>query len=312
MTTYIAKRVGYAVFVVWAAYTITFVLLYLLPSDPIEIMLIGSGEGVAGADPEAVRYLEEKYGFDKPPIIQYFTMLGSVAVGDFGNSISSGRPVIDHILESLPHTLQLGALAIVLGTVLGIGLAVVANLVPWRGLRTLLFAIPSASASIPTFFVGLVLIQIFAFGLHLLPSNGNASPAHLILPALTLAVPTSAGIAQVTAKALDDNLHSDYADYLRAKGLGETRILFSHALRNAIIPAVTLIGVSVGGILAGAVVSETVFSRQGLGRLMQNGVVDQDIPVVQGVVIFCALVYAVANLVVDLGYTRIDPRVKLT
>lgn len=307
---YIARRLAYAVLVVVAAYAITFALLWWLPSDPVRIML--GGQGDAGTvDPQVVADLTAKYGFDQPPPIQFLTMLGNALQGDLGVSIDDGRPVAERIAQVLPHTLQLGVVSLVLGFGLGIGIGLLANLPRSRWLRGLLFSLPPLVGSLPSFLIGLLLIQVFAYGLSALPAVGNDGIDHLILPAIALAVPTSAGIAQVTARALDESVKAAYSDYLRAKGISRRRIILRHSLRNAIIPATTLIGLSVGSILAGAVVTETVFTRQGFGRLMQEAVTQQDIPVVQGIVLLCALLYAVVNLLTDLVYPLIDPRVTL-
>ncbi|SEG90391.1 peptide/nickel transport system permease protein [Thermomonospora echinospora] len=308
---YIIRRVYYAVFVVWAAYTITWLLLFLMPSNAAEVMLRNVSGGDSAADRAAVAALEHRYGLDRPPHEQYLTLLFRAVKGDFGISTATGRPVIEVIGQALPGTIQLGLAGLVLGTFLGLGIALAANAVRAPFLRNLLFSLPPLFSSLPAFFVGLLLVQFFAFGLKLLPAAGAGTAAHLVLPAITIAIPVSAGIAQVTAKSLVANLRSPYADYLRAKGVPHRRILLTHAFRNAIIPATTLLGMSIGGILAGAVVVETVFSRQGLGRLMQTSVTLQDIPVVQGVVVFSAVLYAAANLLVDLVYPKIDPRISI-
>lgn len=308
---YVLRRVFYALFVVWAAYTLTWLLLFLLPSNAAELMLRNISGGSSAADPEALAALERKYGLDRPPLEQYSTLLLRALSGDLGTSTDNGLPVIEVIGRALPSTLQLGLAGLVLGAVLGLAIALLANAVQGPLLRNLLFSVPPLFSSLPTFFVGLILIQLFAFRLGWLPPIGSDSTAHLVLPAITLAIPASAGIAQVTAKSLYTNLHSPYADHLRAKGVPRRRILLAHALRNAIIPATTLLGMSIGGILAGAVVVETVFSRQGLGRLLQTSVMQQDIPVVQGVVVFSAVLYAAANLLVDLIYPTIDPRITI-
>ncbi|RBQ19454.1 ABC transporter permease [Spongiactinospora rosea] len=308
---YVVRRVQYAVFVVWAAYTITWLLLYLMPSNAAEVMLRNISGGDSAADRAAVAALEHRYGLDRPPLEQYLTLLLRAVKGDFGTSTATGRPVIEVIGQALPSTLQLGLAGLVLGTLLGVAIALAANAVRAAFLRNLLFSLPPLFASLPAFFVGLLLVQCFAFWLRVLPAAGTGSAAHLILPAITLAIPAGAGIAQVTAKSLAVNLRSPYADHLRAKGVPHRRILLAHAFRNAVIPATTLLGLSIGGVLAGAVVVETVFSRQGLGRLMQSSVSLQDIPVVQGVVVFSAVLYAVANLLVDLIYPKIDPRISI-
>ncbi|ALJ18665.1 ABC transporter permease [Microbacterium sp. No. 7] len=305
---YVARRVVYAIFVVWAAFTVTWLLLFLLPGSNVETLLGTSGLGTNDTLRAA---LEERYGLDRSPVEQYVTLLFRAVTGDFGVSTQLGVPVTQIIGGALPHTLALGALALAISIVLGIGVAIFANTVRGAWLRNLLFSLPSLFLSVPVFLTGLILIQIFAFQLHLLPAVGNDGFRALILPALTSGIPASAAIAQVTTKTLYEYRHGPQAAYLRARGVGTSRILFAHGLRNAIIPAATIVGMSIGGILAGAVITETVFSRQGLGRVLQAGVVNQDIPVVQGVVAISALLFALANLAVDLVYPRIDPRIRL-
>lgn len=306
---YIARRLLYAVFVVWAAYTITWLLLFFLPGNSVEMMLRAAG---AEDDPVLRAELEARYGLDQGPLVQYLSLLGRSLRGDFGDSTQLGVPVARIISGALPHTLALGALALAVSVVVGIGLALVANMARGAWLRNILFSLPSLFLSFPLFLTGLILIQIFAFSLHLLPAVGNDGLRALILPAITSGIPASAAVAQVTTKALFDYTNGPQATYLKARGVPTGRILHSHALRNAIIPAVTITAMSVGGILAGAVVTETVFSRQGLGRVLQAGVVNQDVPVVQGVVVMSALLFALANLAVDLVYPRIDPRIRVS
>lgn len=310
LARYILRRVGHAVIVVWAAYTISFALLYLLPSDPVTIMLQSRGDGT-GIDPAVLANLKHQYGFDRPVVAQYGTLLLRALGGKFGHSISDGRDVLTRITEVLPYTIQLAVAGLAVGILIGLAVAILANLTRRNWLRQILFSYAPFMSSVPAFLIGLFLIQIFSYSLHLLPAAGNHGPRSLILPALAVGLQISDGIAQVTAKAIHDNLQAPYAQYLRAKGLGGQAILLKHALRNAIIPAVTLIGLSIGGILGGAIVTETVFSRQGLGRLLQNAVTLQDIPVVQGVVVFTAILFAASNLLVDLLYPLINPRVGL-
>lgn len=294
---------------VWLAYTLSFVLLWLLPSNPIEIMLTGSSSGVASSSPEVIAQLEQRYGFDKNVVAQYLDMLGRTLTGDLGDSISTGRPVAGLLAENILPTLTLGLASLALGAALGVLIAIAANAAGWSWLRNLLFAVPPFIGSVPTFWAGLILIQIFAFGLNVLPAAGGQGLAGLVLPTLTLGVAISAGIAQVAARGLEENLGSAYADFLRARGVPQWQILIRHTLRNALIPVATLLGVYVGAIFAGAVITETVFSRPGLGRVLQSAVAKQDIPVVQGVVIICAVSFALFNLLVDLLYPLIDPRI---
>lgn len=303
---YASRRLLHGAIVVWAAYTVTWLLLYLLPSDPVSLMLVGSGN----SSEETRAALEAKYGLDRPPLLQYLTLLGRALLGDFGDSIEYGRPVLDVVLGAVPYTIQLGVAAVAVSLVVGIGLAVLANATRTAWLRNILFSLPSAFLSFPIFLSGLLLVQIFAFSLHLLPAVGTSGWQSLVLPALTSGVPASAAIAQVATKSIHEYLDSSQSSYLRARGVTRGRILIAHALRNAVIPAVTILGMQVGGILAGAVITETVFSRQGLGRVLQNGVLSQDIPLVQGVVVLSAVLFVLTSFLVDLVYPLLDPRIR--
>lgn len=306
---YIAKRVLISVVVVLFAYTITFVLLWQLPSDPVEIMLSGS-DGNRIVEVEAVKNnLRERYGLDKPVPEQYATMLWKALNGDLGVSIATDRPVVKLLAENIMPTIQLGITALAFGIVVGLAIAIYANYAGAGWLRHAIASAPPIIAALPAFWVGLLLIQFFSFNLRLFPAVGGSGFNGLVLPSITLGLGLTATIAQVTLRSLEDNLRSPYADFLRAKGLSKQRILLVHALRNAVIPAATLISISIGGIFAGAVVTETIFSRPGLGRLLATSVVVQDIPVVQGVVVLCAISFAIANLIVDLLYPIIDPRI---
>ena len=303
---YASRRLLHGAIVVWAAYTVTWLLLYLLPSDPVSLMLVGSGN----SSEETRAALEAKYGLDRPPLRPYLTLLGRALLGDFGDSIEYGRPVLDVVLGAVPYTIQLGVAAVAVSIVVGIGLALLANATRAAWLRNILFSLPSAFLSFPIFLTGLLLVQIFAFSLHLLPAVGTSGWQSLVLPALTSGVPASAAIAQVATKSIHEYLDSPQSSYLRARGVTRRRILLAHALRNAVIPAVTILGMQVGGILAGAVITETVFSRQGLGRVLQNGVLSQDIPLVQGVVVLSAVLFVLTSFLVDLVYPLLDPRIR--
>jgi peptide/nickel transport system permease protein len=305
---YLLRRAVQGVFVLWAAFTLSFVVLYLMPSDPVSIMLNATGDGV-GVDPAAVAALRAEPHLDSPLPVQYLFALGGAARGDFGTSIPTGEPVSRLIAEALPPTAALTALAFTLAVLLGGGLALLATYTRWRPLRQLLLSLPPLGVSVPTFWIGLVLLQVFSFRAQLFPATGNAGFSALVLPALTLAVPTGAVFAQVLAKNLLATWRSPFVETARAKGLGRAHIQLRHALRNGSIPVLTIIGIAVGQMLAGAVVVETVFSRNGIGRLTEQSVAAQDIPVIQGLVVLSALVFVLVNLVVDAIYPLVDPRI---
>jgi len=308
MRRYVIKRLAQAVGVLWAAYTVSFLVLDFLPGDPVTAMA-GAGMDSGQVDPAQLAALRHEYGFDKPVLAQYADYLGKAVRGDFGDSVSTGRPVSSTLADALPQTLQLTGAALLLAVFLGGGLAVLATYTSRRWLRQLLLSLPPLGVSVPTFWVGLLLVETFSFRLHWFPAFGNDGLRGLILPAVTLAVPTGAQVAQVLAKSLLTALDQAYVETARAKGAGRWRIHLRHALRNASLPALTVVGLLVGQLIAGSVVVETVFSRDGLGRVTAAAVTAQDIPLVQGVVVFGALIFVVTNLVVDLVYPLLDPRI---
>lgn len=305
---YLLRRLGLAVAVLWAAFTVSFVVLYLMPGDPVATMAGGGLDGEP-LDPAQLDALRARYGLDQPLIVQYGTRLWAALHGDFGASIQSGQDVRTAVLQALPPTLQISAAGLVFAVVVGGGVALAATYTRARWLRQTLMALPSLAVSLPVFWVGLLLVQVFAFGLRLLPSVGASGPAALVLPAITLGLPTGALVAQVLAKSLDQTLDEPYVMTARAKGVGPVAIHLRHALRNAAIPALTVLAYVVGNLLAGSVVVETVFTRPGLGRLTVEAVGIQDIPLVQGIVVFVALVFVLVNLLVDLVYPLLDPRI---
>jgi peptide/nickel transport system permease protein len=311
MTRYLLRRAAQAILVLWAAFTVSFVILYLLPSDPIAIMLNPGGTGNY-VDPVKAAQLRAEYGFDKPVIVQYLTLLGNYLHGDLGRSIQSGAPVTSAIGHALPQTLQLAGLALALAVVCGVALALLAAYTRSRWLRQSLLSLPPLAVSIPSFWVGLMLLQLFSFHWALFPAVGNEGFPSLVLPAITLALPTAAVIAQVLAKSLSTTWQQPYIETARAKGADRLRIVLHHALRNAIIPTLTMVGLIIGSLLAGTVVVETVFSRNGIGRLTATAVTDQDIPLVQGLVMLSAVIFVVVNLAVDLAYPLVDPRIART
>jgi peptide/nickel transport system permease protein len=308
MRRYVIKRLAQAAGVLWAAYTVSFLVLDYLPGDPVTAMA-GAGMDSGQIDPEQIAALRHEYGFDKPVLVQYAEYLGRAVRGDFGDAVSTGRPVTSTLADALPQTLQLTGAALLLAVLLGGGLAVLATYTAQRWLRQLLLSLPPLGVSVPTFWVGLLLVEAFSFRLHWFPAFGNDGLRGLVLPAVTLAVPTGAQIAQVLAKSLLTALDQAYVETARAKGAGRWRVHLRHALRNASLPALTVLGLLVGQLIAGSVVVETVFSRDGLGRVTAAAVTAQDIPLVQGVVVFGALIFVMTNLVVDLVYPLVDPRI---
>jgi peptide/nickel transport system permease protein len=302
---YLAGRVGQAVFVLWAAFTVSFLIMYALPSDPVRL-LAGVDNNVTQEQMEALRH---QYGLDRPLAVQYVHHLGAVSRGDLGRSLRSGREVTTIIGEAIPATAQITGLALILAVIGGGAVAIGASATRNKSLANLLLALPPLGVAVPGFWLGLLLLQQFSLNWALFPALGNDGWRSVILPAITLAIPTGALIAQVLAKSMRNTLREPYIDTARAKGASRSRVQFRHAVRNAALPALTMAAIIVGQLLSGSVVAETVFSRSGLGRVTSAAVADQDIPVVQGLVLFGACVFVVVNLVVDLLYPVLDPRI---
>lgn len=306
----LATRLAQSVVVLWAAFTVSFVILYLLPGDPVSIMLNPGGQA-SYVDPEAEAALRAELGFDRPVHEQYVTRIVAAIQGDFGTSIQGGAPVTATILKALPATLALAGLGIFLAVVLGAGLAVGATLLRRRWLRDFLLSLPPLGIAVPTFWAGLMLLQVFSFQFGWFPAFGNEGFVSLVLPAITLAIPTGAIIGQVLANSLLSTWQEPFVEVARAKGSSHLRTHLRHVIRNASIPTLTIVGLIVGTSLAGSVVVETVFSRSGVGRLMQTAVADRDIPMVQGLVVMSAVVFVLVNILVDLIYPLVDPRIRV-
>lgn len=308
MARYLVRRIVQAVFVLWAAFTLSFVILYLLPGDAV-LTKLGSAEGGISASPAQIAQARAQYGLDDPVLVQYGKRLLAALHGDFGTSVATGDSATRMVVSALPPTLAVTGLALVLAVFFGGGIALLGTYTRFRVLGQLLASLPPVGISLPTFWVGLVLIQIFSFQLRWLPALGSQGFESLVLPAITLALPTSAVIGQVLAKSLRTQLAEPYIETAKAKGASRLRVHFGHALRNAAVPALTLVGVVAGQLVAGSVVTETVFSRDGIGRVTASAVTAQDIPVVQAVIVLAAFFFVTVNLIVDLLYPVFDPRI---
>jgi peptide/nickel transport system permease protein len=304
MARFLVGRVLQGLFVLWAAYTLSFAVLYALPSDPAAVAA-GANNSVT---PEQLVQLRHEMGLDRPLLEQYLTKLGGALHGDLGRSLQSGEQVTSLIGRALPPTLAVAGAGLVLGGLLGTGLAVLATVTGSRWLRQTLLGLPPLGVAIPGFVIGLLLLQWLSFTWNVFPAIGEGGWRGLVLPAVTIAVQPAALIGQVLAKSMSDELGKDYVAVARAKGAGPLRVNVRHVLRNAALPTLTLAGLLVGGLLTGAIVVEVVFSRNGLGQITQGAVSAEDLPVVQGVVLLGALVFVGVNLVVDLLYQVLDPR----
>lgn len=309
MKRYLLGRIAQALLVLWGAYTVTYFILYLLPGDPLSIMLSASGLEVDSLSPEQLAKARAFYGLDQGLIQRYVHLLWGVLHGDLGQSLTLNRPVTSILAERLPQTLSLAGFAILLSLLGGIGLAYLAAYVRWQPLKTALARLPALGFSVPVFWMGLLLIQVFAFGLGWFPSTGSIGFASLVLPAVTLAIPSAAVYAQVLQRGFADVWREPYIVTAYAKGLSRAQVQARHGLRNAALPLLTLIGLQVGNTVSGAVLVETIFARNGVGRLVQEAVMRQDIPVVLGIVAVSAAAFVLVNLLVDLLYPVLDPRI---
>lgn len=307
MLRYLGVRTLQAIGVLWAAYTVAFCVLYALPGDPAAI-IAGGGDSGTQVSEQAIAELRARYGLDRPLPVQYLDGLWHAVQGDLGTSMRVGS-VSDSISQAVPATAQIAGLAIVLSIIGGAGLALLASYLRAPLLRQLLLSLPSLGVSIPSFWLALLLLQVFSFRLGWFPAFGNEGFSSLILPALTMAALGSALLGQVFARSLLAEQRSGYVATAAAKGVSRAGIHLRHVARNAALPSLTLLGVLVSQFLAGAVVTETVFSRTGLGQLTTQAVSTQDIPLALGIVVFGAAVVVLTTLVVDLIHPLLDPRI---
>lgn len=307
---YILPRVAQFVFVVLATYTVVFLLITFLPGDPVLAALASKSGGDTVVDPETLERLRERYGLAGTPWEQYWHRLGMLLQGDLGVSLATGQPVATMIARTLPHSVEIAVLALVIAIVLAVLVTFLAFLAPTRWLRNVLLQIPPFGVAIPAFLTGLLLISVFSFGLGWLPSSGTRQAGSAILPAITLALPVGAILFQVFSAAVIEAQAGQHVFTAVAKGVPPRRIFTAHLLRNALLPSITMLGLTIGYLAAGTAVVETVFSRDGIGRMTVNAVLARDITVIQGIVLLIAAVYATVNLVVDLAYGVIDPRTR--
>jgi peptide/nickel transport system permease protein len=303
MLTFIVRRLLLAVPVLLGVVFVVMLTVDLLPGDAVSLML---GEH---STPEAVAALRDYLGLDKPLATRYVQYVGRLLTGDLGRSIQQNRPVRAELAEAWPATLELTLAALVLAAVFGVTAGVVSAVWP----SSLFDAVARLGSlfglSLPVFWTGLVLIVIFAWWLPWLPVGGTGSLAHLVLPAVALALPSTAMVARMTRSSVLEVLREDYVRTARAKGVRERWVVTKHALRNAAIPVLTLLGLQAGQLMGGAVLTETVFAWPGLGRLMVKAIFARDYVLLQGAVLVFSLAFVLINLLVDLSYGVLDPRV---
>lgn len=304
MRRYVLRRIGLLVPVVLGVVTVVFLIVHLIPGDPVEIML---GEQARAVDREALRH---EMGLDKPIHLQYVAFLKGLVRGDLGHSLHTKQPVLTSIASRLPATIELAAAAMAVALLLAIPLGLLAaykkdSLVD-QG--SMLFAL--LGISMPNFWLGPLLIIVFSLKLGWFPVSGRGSLAHVVLPAITLGTAMAAILTRMTRASMLDVIKSDYITTARAKGVRESLVVLKHAFRNALIPVVTIVGLQIGGLLAGSIITETIFAWPGIGRLTIQAINARDYPLVQGCVLIIALGYVLVNFATDLLYGLIDPRIR--
>lgn len=302
-TRYIVRRLLLMLPVLIGVSVIVFSLVRLMPGDPAELLL---GEDYTQ---EAAEELRAEWGLDKPIYIQYLIFLKQLLRGDLGTSIRSGLPVTQELTGRLKNTVQLAILAVILASAIGISAGVIAGTRPFSLIDSLTMVGAVAGVSIPVFWLGLMLMYLFAVNLNWLPAVGIGGIKHLILPGITLSAFTMATIARQARSSMLEVMEQDYITTARSKGLTESRTIRRHAIKNAMIPIVTVLGVMIGHLLGGSIVTETVFAYPGMGKLLIDGIVGRDYPIVQGAILLYALSFSMINLIVDLTYVFFDPRI---
>ena len=306
MLFYLARRVLAVVPVLFGVTLAVFSMLFLVPGDPVKMML---AEFVT--TPDQIAQMRSQLHLDEPILTQYGRFVGGALRGDLGTSIRSRRPVAAEIADNVGSTAQLALASMAIAVGLGIPLGLIAALGrnSWLDVASMVVAL--LGVSMPSFWLGLLLIFVFSLHLAWFPATGGGDLLHLILPSITLGAIASAIIARLTRSTMLEVLGQDFVRTARAKGLAWWGVVVRHALKNALIPVVTIFGLQFGNLLAGAVIVETVFSRPGLGRLIVGGILAKDFPLVQGTVLFVAAAYVLINVLVDVAYAVLDPRIRV-
>ncbi len=300
----ILKRLLYTIPVVWLVVSLVFLLIHLVPGDPVQQML---GQGATASDISALRH---EYGLDQPLLTQYERYWRGVLHGDLGRSLRLNDSVMHLLLTRYPYTLELTVASVALAVALALPAGIAAALRRARWQDSAVGVVSLLGLSFPGFASGPILILLVSIDLGWLPVSGAGSPAHLVLPAITMGTSLAAILTRMVRTAMLEELSQDYIRTARAKGLPEHIVVYRHALRNAIIPVMTLIGLQFGALLAGAIVTETIFSWPGLGRLTITAISNRDYPLVQGCILAVGLTYILVNLVTDLLYTVANPRIR--
>ena len=306
MSTYIARRLLLAIPTLWGVMTIVFLSIHLLPGDPAQIMLYGRGTTNAAA----VAALHRQLGLDQPLPLQYWTFITGAVHLDFGTSITDRRPVFADIMDRFPTTLELTLVAMIMSLILGLGVGMAAALFRRGPLGKASSGIAMLGISIPDFWLGTMLALVFGVMLGWLPVAGLGDWKNFVLPGITLAIGIGAFLARVVRASMADVLGADYIRTARAKGLPEHVVINVHVLRNALIPIITVSGLTLAGLLGGVVIVENVFALPGVGTLAVTAVAARDFPVIEGTTFFFAIILIAANLLVDISYAFVDPRIR--
>jgi len=304
MTTYFARRLLQSLIVLLGVSFVVFFILHLT-GDPALVLL------PLDASPEDVRRFREAMGFNDPFLVQYGRFLGGALRGDFGQSIRHGEPAFGLVAERMPATFELAGAALLVALTLAIPAGIVSAVRRNSVLDYVSTVVALIGQSMPTFWLGIMLILLFSVQFHLLPSSGRGTLEHLVLPAVTLGLFTTARITRLTRSGMLEVLGQDYIRTARAKGMNDPPVVWKHALKNAAIPIVTIVGIELGTLLGGSVITETIFAWPGVGRLSVQAIANRDYPVVQAAVFLLATTFVVVNLMVDVVYTYLDPRIRL-
>lgn len=303
MSRFIIRRLLLAIPTLFGVLVVAFLLLYVAPGDPVESMV---GER---ADSATIARLRAQLHLDDPLPIRFGHYVASVVTGDLGTSYITNRPITQDIRERFPKTMELAGAAMLLATCLGVSLGVLSARRPGGLADKFALGVAYLGISFPVYWVGLLLILLFAVALHWLPPSGFGGLRFLVLPALTLGMRSIAFQARMTRSSMMDALGADYVRTARAKGLNEWMVTLKHALRNALIPVITVLGLDFGAYLTGSILTETIFSWPGIGRYVVDAISRRDLPAIQGSVLFLSTVFVVVNLITDLAYAKADPRV---
>jgi ABC-type dipeptide/oligopeptide/nickel transport system permease component len=304
MLHFLLRRLLLTIPVLLGVATLVFSLIHLVPGDPVQTML---GESAA---PQDVARLRTQLGLDRPLYVQYWAFLKGVAKGDLGVSLRTNQPVVEAIADRMPATIELAIAAMCLAVVVAIPLGIIAAVSAGTLVDYAATTLALAGISIPNFWLGPLLAIVFAITLGWLPVSGSGTPAHLVLPAITLGAPLGAVLARMTRASVIEELRELYVLAARARGVSRARAVLRHAFRNSLIPIVTVLGLQMGAVLTGAVITETIFAWPGVGRLLIQSINFRDYPLVQGCILLIAVTYVAMNLLTDLAYGLLDPRIR--